>query len=99
MVLVERASAERAAPIAPPATLGMDDPAPAPALVPALPPVSQAPIEKVGALLPPLPEPPVEEDVPALPDVPIVVQPPLPPALPGGVEVTIPEVTSVRIGP
>jgi RNA polymerase sigma-70 factor (ECF subfamily) len=99
MVLVERASAERAAPIAPPATLGMDDPAPAPALVPALPPVSQAPIEKVGALLPPLPEPPVEEDVPALPDVPIVVQPPLPPALPGGVEVTVPGLTSLQVGP
>jgi RNA polymerase sigma-70 factor, ECF subfamily len=99
IVLVDRGSAEPAAPVAPPAILGMDDPAPAPALVPALPPVSQAPIETVAGALPPLPEPPVEEDVPALPDVPIVVQPPLPPALPGGVEVTIPEVTSVRIGP
>jgi RNA polymerase sigma-70 factor, ECF subfamily len=99
IVLVDRGSAEPAAPVAPPAILGMDDPAPALALVPASPPVSQAPIETVAGALPPLPEPPVEEDVPALPDVPIVVQPPLPPALPGGVEVTIPEVTSVRIGP
>jgi RNA polymerase sigma-70 factor, ECF subfamily len=100
MVVVDNGSAEPAAPIAPPAILGMDDLAPAPALVPALPPVSQAPIVTVvGALLPPLPEPPDEEGVPALPDIPIVVQPPLPPALPGGVEVTIPEVTSVRIGP
>ena len=100
MVVVDRGSAEPAAPIAPPAILEMDDPAPALALVPASPPVSQAPIVTVaGAPLPPLPELPVEEGVPALPDVPIVVQPPLPPALPGGVEVTIPEVTSLRIGP
>ncbi len=93
-------SAEPAAPIAPPAILGKDDPAPALALVPALPPVSQAPIVPVvGALLPPLPELPVEEDVPALPSVPIVVQPPLPPALPGGVEVTVPAVPGLRVGP
>ena len=99
-MVVDSGSAEPAAPIAPRAILGMDDPAPAPALVPALPPVSQAPtVTVVGALLPPLPRPPVEEGVPALPDIPIVVQPPLPPALPGGVEVTIPEVASVRIGP
>jgi RNA polymerase sigma-70 factor, ECF subfamily len=100
MVVLDSGSAEPAAPIAPSAILGMDDPAPAPALVPALPPVSQAPtVTVVGALLPPLSKPPVEEGVPALPDIPIVVQPPLPPALPGGVEVTIPEVTSVRLGP
>ena len=97
---VDNGSAEPAARIAPPAILGISDPAPAPALVPALPPVSQAPIVTVvGALLPPLPEPPVEEDVPALPDIPIVVQPPLPPALPGGVEVTVPGLTSVQVGP
>jgi len=93
-------SAEPAAPIAPPAILGKDDPAPALALVPALPPVSQAPIVSVvGALLPPLPELPVEEDVPALADIPIVVQPPLLPALPGGVEVTVPVVPGLRVGP
>jgi hypothetical protein len=45
-----------------------------------------------------LPEPPVNVVVPALPDLPIV-QPPLPPALPGGAEVTIPAVASLRIGP
>jgi hypothetical protein len=100
MVVDDQGGAEPAAPIAPPAILGIDDQAPAPALVPALPPVSQAPtVTVVGALLPPLPESPVEEGVPALPDIPIVVQPPLPPALPGGVEVTVPELTSVRIGP
>ena len=100
VVAVDNGSAEPAAPIAPPAILGISDPAPAPALVPALPPVSQAPIVTVvGALLPPLPEPPVEEDVPALPDIPIVVQPPLPPALPGGVEVTVPGLTSLQVGP
>jgi RNA polymerase sigma-70 factor, ECF subfamily len=100
MVVDDQGGAERAAPIAPPAILGIDDPAPAPALVPALPPVSQAPtVTVVGALLPPLPESPVEEGVPALPDIPIVVQPPLLPALPGGVEVTVPELTSVQIGP
>ncbi len=99
-MVVDQGGAEPAAPIAPPAILGMDGPAPAPALLPALPPVSQAPtVTVVGALRPPLPEPPVLEGVPALPDIPIVVQPPLPPALPGGVEVTIPELTSVRIGP
>ena len=96
---LDNGSAEPAARIAPPAILGISDPAPAPALVPALPPVSQAPIVTVvGALLPPLPEPPVEEDVPALPDIPIVVQPPLPPALPGGVEVTVPGLTSRQVG-
>jgi RNA polymerase sigma-70 factor (ECF subfamily) len=100
VVAVDNGSAEPAAPIAPPAILGISDPAPAPALVPALPPVSQAPIVTVvGALLPPLPEPPVEEGVPALPDIPIVVQPPLPPALPGGVEVTVPGLTSLQVGP
>jgi RNA polymerase sigma-70 factor (ECF subfamily) len=100
MVVDDQGGAERAAPIAPPAILGIDDPAPAPALVPALPPVSQAPtVTVVGALLPPLPESPVEEGVPALPDIPIVVQPPLLPALPGGVEVTVPELTSVKIVP
>jgi Sigma-70, region 4 len=99
VAVVDGGSAEPAAPIAPPAILGMDDPAPALALVPSLPPVSQAPIVPVGALLPPLPEPPVEEGVPALPDSPIVVQPPLLPALPGGVEDAVPELTSVRIGP
>jgi RNA polymerase sigma-70 factor (ECF subfamily) len=97
---VVEGSAEPAAPIAPPTILGKDGPAPALALVPALPPVSQAPIVPVVvAQLPPLPELPVEEDVPALTDIPIVVQPPLPPALPGGVEVTIPEVASLRVGP
>ena len=97
--VVTSSGAEPAARIAPPATLGVDDRAPAPALVPALLPVSQAPIEPVvEALLPPLSELPVE-DVPALPDVPIVGQPLLPPVLPGGVEATIPEVTSLLIGP
>ena len=96
---VVEGSAEPAAPIAPPAILGKDDPAPALALVPALPPVSQAPIVPVvGALLPPLPEPPVDVDVPALPDF-RSVQPPLPPALPGGVEVTVPAVPGLRVGP
>lgn len=100
MVADDQGGAEPAAPIAPPAILGIDDQAPAPALVPALPPVSQAPtVTVVGALLPPLPESPVEEGVPALPDIPIVVQPPLLPALPGGVEVTVPELTSVKIVP
>ena len=95
---VVEGSAEPAAPIAP-AILGKDSPAPALALVAALPPVSQAPIVPVvGALLPPLPEPPVE-GIPALPDIPIVVQPPLPPALPGGVEVTVPAVPGLRVGP
>jgi RNA polymerase sigma factor (sigma-70 family) len=97
--VVEGGGAEPAAPVAPPATLGIDDGAPAPALIPALPPVSQAPIVPVVTKhLPPLPEPPVDVVVPALPDLPIV-QPPLPPALPGGVEVTIPEVVSLRVGP
>ena len=97
---VVEGSAEPAVPIAPPAILGKDDPAPALALVPALQPVSQAPIVPVvGALLPPLPVPPVEEGVPALTDIPIVVQPPLPPALPGGVEVTVPVVPGLRVGP
>ena len=97
---VVEGSAEGAAPIVPPTILGKDDPAPALALVPALPPVSQAPIVPVvGALLPPLPKSPVEEGVPALPAIPIVVQPPLPPALPGGVEVTVPAVPGLRVGP
>ena len=99
-ISVVEGSAEPAAPIAPPTILGKDGPAPALALVPALPPVSQAPIVPVvGALLPPLPELPVEEDVPALTDIPIVVQPPLLPALPGGVEVTVPVVPGLRVGP
>jgi RNA polymerase sigma-70 factor (ECF subfamily) len=98
--VVAGGGAEPAAPVAPPATLGIDGGAPAPALVPALPPVSQAPIVPVVTThLPPLPEPPVDVLAPALPDLPIVVQPPLPPALPGGVEVTIPQVASLKIGP
>jgi RNA polymerase sigma-70 factor (ECF subfamily) len=98
-VVVEGGGAEPAAPVAPPATLGIDDGAPAPALIPSLPPVSQAPIVPVvKTLLPPLPEPPVDVVVPALPDLPIV-QPPLPPALPGGVEDAIPAVTSLLVGP
>jgi RNA polymerase sigma factor (sigma-70 family) len=97
--IVEGGGAEPAAPVAPPATLGINDVAPAPTLIPALPPVSQAPIVPVVKTpLPPLPEPPVDVVVPALPDLPIV-QPPLPPALPGGVEDTIPEVTSLLAGP
>jgi RNA polymerase sigma-70 factor (ECF subfamily) len=97
--VVEGGGAEPAAPVAPPATLGIDDGAPAPALIPSLPPVSQAPIVPVvKTLLPPLPEPPVDVVVPALPDLPIV-QPPLLPALPGGAEDTIPEVTSLVVGP
>ncbi len=99
VAVVEGGGAEPAAPVAPSATLGIDDGAPAPALVPAVPSVSQAPIVPVVTThLPPLPEPPVDVVVPALPDLPIV-QPPLPPALPGGAEVTIPEVASLRIGP
>jgi RNA polymerase sigma-70 factor (ECF subfamily) len=97
--VVDGGGAEPAAPVAPPATLGKDDGAPAPALIPSLPPVSQAPIVPVvKTLLPPLPEPPVDVVVPALPDLPIV-QPPLLPALPGGAEDTIPEVTSLVVGP
>lgn len=99
VAVVEGGGAEPAAPVAPSATLGIDDGAPAPALVPAVPSVSQAPIVPVVTThLPPLPEPPVDVVVPALPDLPIV-QPPLPPALPGGAEVTIPEVASLQIGP
>lgn len=97
--VVEGGGAEPAAPVATSATLGMDDGAPAPALIPALPSVSQAPIVPVVTLHPPpLPEPPVDVVVPALPDLPIV-QPPLPPALPGGVEATVPEIPVIKVVP
>jgi RNA polymerase sigma-70 factor (ECF subfamily) len=96
--VVQSGRSEPAAPVAPPATLGKGDVAPAPALVPALPPVSQAPIVSVVETHPPpLPELPGTEGIPALPDIPIV-QPPVP-ALPGGAEVTTPEVTGPLAGP
>jgi RNA polymerase sigma-70 factor, ECF subfamily len=98
-VAVEGGGAESAAPVATSATLGIGDGAPAPALIPALPSVSQAPIVPVvTSHLPPLPEPPVDVVVPALPDLPIV-QPPLPPALPGGVEATVPEIPVIKVVP
>jgi RNA polymerase sigma-70 factor, ECF subfamily len=97
--VVEDGGAEPAAPVAPSATLGIGDGTPAPALVPTLPSVSQAPIVSVVTThLPPLPVPPVDVVVPALPDLPIV-QPSLPPALPDGTEVTIPGVVGIQVGP
>jgi RNA polymerase sigma-70 factor (ECF subfamily) len=99
VVAVEGGGAESAAPVATSATLGIGDGAPAPALVPALPSVSQAPIVPVVTIHPPpLPEPPVDVVVPALPDLPIV-QPPLPPALPGGAEPTVPEIPVIKVVP
>jgi RNA polymerase sigma-70 factor (ECF subfamily) len=99
VVAVEGGGAESAAPAATSATLGIGGGAPAPALVPALPSVSQAPIVPVVTLHPPpLPEPPVDVVVPALPDLPIE-QPPLPPALPGGVEATVPEIPVIKVVP